>query len=71
MASWPATFLLGPGAASGVALINSVGSVGGFLGPYILGAHTRYHDASTLEASRLSMLAKDRCTADAPPVVGK
>ena len=37
MASWPATFLMGPGAASGVALINSVGSVGGFLGPYILG----------------------------------
>ena len=51
MASWPATFLMGPGAASGVALINSVGSVGGFLGPYILGALTTHHDDFTPDAS--------------------
>ncbi|BDA50069.1 Putative tartrate transporter [Coccomyxa sp. Obi] len=38
MASWPATFLKDAGAATGVALINSVGSIGGFLGPYIIGA---------------------------------
>ena len=28
LASWPATFLRGAGAASGVALINSIGSIG-------------------------------------------
>ncbi|KAK9903306.1 hypothetical protein WJX75_002492 [Coccomyxa subellipsoidea] len=38
MASWPATFLKDAGAATGVALINSVGSIGGFMGPYIIGA---------------------------------
>lgn len=37
MASWPATFLKDAGAATGVAFINSVGSVGGFMGPYIIG----------------------------------
>jgi hypothetical protein len=38
MASWPATFLRDAGAATGVALINSIGSIGGFMGPYIIGA---------------------------------
>lgn len=28
MASWPATFLQGPGAATGIALINTIGSFG-------------------------------------------
>ncbi len=37
LASWPATFLKGSGAASGVALINSIGSIGGMLGPYLIG----------------------------------
>lgn len=37
MASWPATFLKDAGAATGVALINSIGSIGGFMGPYIIG----------------------------------
>ena len=37
MASWPATFLRDSGAATGVALINSIGSIGGFMGPYIIG----------------------------------
>jgi len=35
--SWPATFLKGAQAAIGFAWINSVGSLGGFLGPFILG----------------------------------
>lgn len=40
MASWPATFLKDAGAATGVALINSIGSIGGFMGPYIIGKPT-------------------------------
>jgi ACS family tartrate transporter-like MFS transporter len=30
-------FLTGTGAAAGIALINSVGNLGGFLGPYLVG----------------------------------
>jgi ACS family tartrate transporter-like MFS transporter len=30
-------FLRGPAAAGGIALINSIGAVGGFVGPYLLG----------------------------------
>lgn len=37
MASWPATFLHATAAATGCATINSVGSLGGFLGPYLTG----------------------------------
>jgi ACS family tartrate transporter-like MFS transporter len=33
----PTSFLHGPAAAAGIALINSVGNVGGFVGPYALG----------------------------------
>jgi MFS transporter, ACS family, tartrate transporter len=33
----PAAFLAGTGAAAGIAVINSVGNIGGFLGPTILG----------------------------------
>lgn len=35
--SWPAVFLRGPEAAAGFACINSLGAVGGFLGPYMVG----------------------------------
>lgn len=35
--SWPALFLSGPEAAAGFALINSIGALGGFLGPYAVG----------------------------------
>ena len=31
------TFLSGAGAAAGIAMINSVGNLGGFLGPYLIG----------------------------------
>lgn len=34
----PSMFLTGTAAASGIALINSVGNLGGFVGPYILGS---------------------------------
>lgn len=36
--AWPATFLHGQGAATGVALINSVANMGGMVGPYLIGA---------------------------------
>jgi ACS family tartrate transporter-like MFS transporter len=34
----PSTFLTGFAAASGIALLNSVGNLGGFLGPSVIGA---------------------------------
>ena len=34
----PPIFLAGTAAAAGIALINSVGNVGGFIGPYLMGA---------------------------------
>jgi D-galactonate transporter len=36
--SMPTLFLTGTSAAGGIALINSVGNVGGFVGPFIIGA---------------------------------
>ncbi|MDP4003380.1 MFS transporter [Methylobacterium sp. NEAU K] len=33
----PAEFLSGPAAAGGIALINAIGNLGGFVGPYVLG----------------------------------
>ena len=38
--SLPNRFLTGIGAASGIALINSIGNLGGFVGPYAVGAVT-------------------------------
>jgi MFS family permease len=35
--SLPTAFLRGDGAAAGIALINSVGNLGGFVGPYLMG----------------------------------
>ncbi|EFN55132.1 hypothetical protein CHLNCDRAFT_134195 [Chlorella variabilis] len=35
--SWPAVFLPNEQAAAGFAFINSIGAVGGFIGPYLLG----------------------------------
>jgi ACS family tartrate transporter-like MFS transporter len=34
----PSVFLMGSSAAAGIAMINSLGSVGGFIGPYAIGA---------------------------------
>jgi ACS family tartrate transporter-like MFS transporter len=33
----PATFLSGAGAAAGIAMINSIGNLGGFVGPFLIG----------------------------------
>ena len=41
----PGAFLAGTGAAGGIALINSVGNLGGFLGPYIFG-YVKQHTGS-------------------------
>jgi ACS family tartrate transporter-like MFS transporter len=38
----PSQFLTGYAAASGIALINSVGNLGGFVGPYMIGSLTRW-----------------------------
>jgi ACS family tartrate transporter-like MFS transporter len=35
--SLPTAFLRGDGAAAGIGLINSVGNLGGFVGPYVMG----------------------------------
>jgi ACS family tartrate transporter-like MFS transporter len=34
----PSTFLTGAAAAGGIAMINSIGNLGGFVGPYLMGA---------------------------------
>jgi ACS family tartrate transporter-like MFS transporter len=34
----PSVFLTGSSAAAGIAMINSLGNVGGFIGPYAIGA---------------------------------
>ena len=39
----PATFLSGPAAATGVALINSIANVGGMLGPFMVGEPLSMH----------------------------
>jgi MFS transporter, ACS family, tartrate transporter len=39
--SLPNDFLTGPSAASGIALVTSIGSLGGFVGPYVVGAVAR------------------------------
>ena len=33
----PSTFLSGTAAAGGIALVNSIGNLGGFVGPYVVG----------------------------------
>lgn len=35
--SLPTAYLRGVGAAAGIGLINSVGNLGGFVGPYLIG----------------------------------
>jgi MFS transporter, ACS family, tartrate transporter len=39
--SLPNEFLTGFSAAAGIALINSIGNLGGFVGPYVMGAISR------------------------------
>jgi MFS family permease len=53
-------FLTGPAAAGGIALINSVGNLGGFVGPYVVGVikdrtHSNFAAMLFLGASLLGM----------------
>jgi MFS transporter, ACS family, tartrate transporter len=62
----PSMFLSGAGAAAGIALINSIGNLGGFIGPYLIGwlkdrwgsyAGGLYAVAAMLALSAVVMLA--------------
>ncbi|HTO59121.1 MAG TPA: MFS transporter [Pseudomonadales bacterium] len=52
--SLPTTFLSGTAAAGAIALINSFGNLGGFVGPYVIG---RVHDATDSYAAGLLVIA--------------
>ena len=45
--SFPGSILVGAGVAAGIAAINSVGNLGGFIGPYLLGGLTQWLGSST------------------------
>ncbi len=51
--SLPAAFLSGPAAAAGIALVNSIGNVGGFVGPYVVGY---VHDVTGSFTAALAVL---------------
>jgi ACS family tartrate transporter-like MFS transporter len=58
--SLPSTFLAGPAAAGGIALIYSIGNLGGFAGPMIIGVsleETGSYSASMLVFSALLIVA--------------
>jgi MFS transporter, ACS family, tartrate transporter len=44
----PTAFLTGTAAAAGIALVNSIGNIGGFVGPYVMGSLTKAYGAPTL-----------------------
>jgi nitrate/nitrite transporter NarK len=47
--------LSGTGAAAGIALINSVGNLGGFLGPYLVGLVRKQTDSFALALLALAI----------------
>lgn len=56
----PSTFLVGNAAAAGIALINSIGNLGGFVGPYALGwikDSTQSYQAGLFFLAALSLVA--------------
>jgi ACS family tartrate transporter-like MFS transporter len=56
----PSTFLTGNAAAAGIALINSIGNLGGFVGPYALGwikDSTQSRQAGLYFLAALSLIA--------------
>ena len=62
--SMPSAFLGGAGAAAGIALINSVGNLGGFVGPYLVGVVRQMsHSFSGGLAAMALMLAVAGCLA--------
>jgi hypothetical protein len=49
--SLPTAFLRGDGAAAGIGLINSVGNLGGFVGPYLMGWMQGFRDSASASES--------------------
>ncbi len=45
----PTSFLTGVGAAAGIALINSIGNLAGYLGPFVMG-YLKIRPAATAAA---------------------
>ena len=63
-------FLTGQAAAAGIALINSLGNLGGFAGPYIIGAvkaHTGHFSLSFLFIALLVAVAIASVACMRPP----
>jgi hypothetical protein len=58
--SLPNEFLIGFSAAAGIAFINSVGNLGGFIGPYAMGAITEQPEASMEPWSLLAFRGSSR-----------
>lgn len=54
-------FMVGPAAASGYALLNSVGAIGGFIGPYSVGRLVQNNDGDPTAA--LQLVAAYLCVA--------
>jgi dipeptide/tripeptide permease len=52
--SFPGSILTGIGVAAGLAAINSVGNLGGFVGPYLLGMMTQWLGSRTAGISVLA-----------------
>lgn len=53
--SWPATFLQGNAAATGTALINSMGALGGFIGPSLIGFLADDNDEDDYDAAMMAV----------------
>jgi ACS family tartrate transporter-like MFS transporter len=74
--SLPSKFLTGVAAASGIALINSVGNLGGFVGPYVIGAVSKrtgstsgglaFVGVSMIVSAMLVLLLKDKNAEQTP-----
>ena len=78
--SMPTLFLGGAGAAAGIALINSIGNLGGFFGPYIVGVFKQrtgsydgglYAVAASLVVSAIVALVLSRRAAKPAAVVAE
>ncbi|MGF6551305.1 nitrate/nitrite transporter NarK [Paraburkholderia youngii] len=76
----PSMFLSGAGAAAGIAMINSIGNLGGFVGPFaigwlknVTGGYTAglYVVGATLAVSAVVTLMLSRQTRHAPVAVGE
>ncbi len=76
----PSMFLSGAGAAAGIAMINSVGNLGGFVGPFVIGwlknvtgsyAAGLYVVGATLAVSAVVTLMLSRQSKHAPLAVGE